>query len=500
MTERMFGKYVLEREIAKGGMAHVFSATLRGAGGFEKKLVVKLIRDELAYDPEFVKRFVDEAKTTVSLTHPNIVAVYELGIEAGAYFIAMEPVNGISVREILGDARTLSPIEGAYVGAEICRALDYAHRKMGVVHRDITPGNVMIDEEGAVKLIDFGIASHANISGQMVLGTPGHMAPEQYRGASLGPEADLFSLAALLLEAWSGKAPFRRSTAEESERATLEPPPSPSATDPSLAPLDAIFGRALSLDPNARPTEAEEFGKSLRSFLSGSDTADVARSLGRRVANLRAVPTPESADNAPIVATTRPHETRTFAERPALAPIATRKLPTEAAAPARSRAPLWVVLVSFPIVGFGLWKMQNASPPALDTPGAAPSNAPAEIETAPAQPVALDPARSPSVPSLPTDLVAPASAPLTVAPGAIAEARAHITLMGDPGTRASVDGVDKGSCPVKMALPAGAHDIRFIFDTTGESRGERITLRPGEKIAVFADFASATPTVRVERH
>src|SRR5678815_2879031 len=146
-------------------MARLMLATLRGAGGFEKKLVVKQIRDELASDDAFVKRFVDEAKTTVALSHPNIVPVYELGVEQGTYFLAMELVEGASLSEILeserGVKRPLTPEQGAYVGVEICRALDYAHRRMQVVHRDITPRNVMVDDEGQIKLIDFGIAARA---------------------------------------------------------------------------------------------------------------------------------------------------------------------------------------------------------------------------------------------------------------------------------------------------------------------------------------------------
>src|SRR5476651_2058234 len=100
MYPQVFGKYVLEKELARGGMARVLLATLKGAGGFEKKFVVKQIRDELAYDDQFVKRFVDEAKTTVALSHPNIVPVYELGVELGTYFLAMELVEGLSLAEI----------------------------------------------------------------------------------------------------------------------------------------------------------------------------------------------------------------------------------------------------------------------------------------------------------------------------------------------------------------------------------------------------------------
>src|ERR1700677_3785995 len=209
MYPQVFGKYVLERELARGGMARVVLATLRGAGGFEKKLVVKQIRDELACDDDFVRRFVEEAKTTVALAHPNIVPVYELGVELGTYFLAMEFVEGASLAELLRaaakDGAPMSPEEGAYVGVEVCRALDYAHRRMNVVHRDVTPRNVMVDEEGQVKVIDFGISTPVltTSSGAGVFDSPGHMPPEQAEGTQLTPAADVFAVAVLLMELWS---------------------------------------------------------------------------------------------------------------------------------------------------------------------------------------------------------------------------------------------------------------------------------------------------------
>ena len=278
MYPQVFGKYVLERELSRGGMARVVLATLRGAGGFEKKLVVKQIRDELAFDAEFVRRFVEEAKTTVSLSHPNIVPVYELGVEQGTYFLAMELVEGISVAELLKHDSTLAgrriglaPEEAAYIGAEVCRALDYAHRRMKVVHRDITPRNVMIDEEGEVKLIDFGIAAPALVTGHEVFGSPGHMPPEQIEGKELGPPTDIFAVAVMLMEAWTGVPPFRRASPEECDEAMRAPHPKPSDADIRLLPLDEAISRAMRLDPKGRQQEASELGRSLRNFLQGVD-------------------------------------------------------------------------------------------------------------------------------------------------------------------------------------------------------------------------------------
>src|SRR5271170_1708648 len=355
MYPQVFGKYVLERELARGGMARVTLATLRGAGGFEKKLVVKQIRDELACDDEFVKRFVEEAKTTVALAHPNIVPVYELGVELGTYFLAMEFVEGASLAELLrassrgalapegdeGPRAGLSLEEVAYVGVEVCRALDYAHRRMNVVHRDVTPRNVMVDEEGQVKVIDFGISTPVltTSSGAGVFGSPGHMPPEQATGTRLMPAADVFAVAVLLMELWSNKAPFRRHTLEAIDAAMKGPHPRPSDADIRLLPLDEIIGKAMSLDPADRPQQAEDLSRALRRFLSDMDLGDVARKLGERVKRVRTSPPPPSNEKKPRLQRppSRPSAqdigTQTFAAREEVLPTAdgggTRRLVSE---------------------------------------------------------------------------------------------------------------------------------------------------------------------------
>ena len=291
MFPQIFGKYVLEREIAAGGMARVYLATLRGAVGFEKRLVVKQIRTELASDEAFVTRFVEEAKTAVELSHPNIVPVYELGVEQGVYYIAMELCEGLTLSEVLAETGPLGPAEGAYVGAEICRALDYAHRRVNIVHRDVTPRNVLIDDEGAVRLIDFGIAAPvtnaADTARPEVFGSPGHMPPEQLHGAELTPATDVFAVGVLLIEAWTGYPPFRRATAQESEHALFKVPPPIDRHLAPLAPLSALIARSVALDARDRPSGAEQLARPLREFLKSEDSGDIARRLGDRVRRAR---------------------------------------------------------------------------------------------------------------------------------------------------------------------------------------------------------------------
>lgn len=278
---------MLEREIAAGGMARVYLATLRGAGGFEKRLVVKQIRPELASDRGFVERFVKEAKTAVELSHPNIVPVFELGVEQGVYYIAMEHCDGATLSELLATTGPLDPEEGAYLGVEVCRALDYAHRRAQVIHRDVTPRNVLIDEEGAVKLIDFGIAAPVAEGDQEarteVFGSPGHMPPEQLAGHALTPSTDVFAVGVLLYEAMTGRPAFRRGSAKESRAALAEPQPALDALNSKLSPLKDIVSGAMQLDERARPPNAEALARPLRAFLRPTDAGDLSRRLGQRV-------------------------------------------------------------------------------------------------------------------------------------------------------------------------------------------------------------------------
>lgn len=526
MYPQVFGKYVLERELARGGMARVTLATLRGAGGFEKKLVVKQIRDELACDDEFVRRFVDEAKTTVALAHPNIVPVYELGVERGTYFLAMELVEGASASELVR-ARSpagLSPEEGAYIGVEVCRALDYAHRRMNLVHRDVTPRNVMVDEEGHVKVIDFGIAAPVATapSGHGIFGSPGHMPPEQMEGKELTPAADVFAVAALLVELWSGKAPFRRRTTAEIEAAMRGPRPKPSDADPRLLPLDDVIARALSPDPLERPQQADDLARTLRRFLGGIDLGDLAHQLGDHVRDVRAHPPVAQAEAGPVLQRppSRPvatsFGTKTFAARelvraregelPALEPSTRKTASLQPAAPEKvatataasgtggrketgRRRQRWlglgalaagaIAIGSF-FIGRGLASPQAKEPQITSSP--TPIPLPVPTPSVAIVPVALSsipvPAQSASAPTAPV-------------------ARSELALFGD-GTRVRVDGVVRGSCPTRISVGPGVHTVEFSFPATGESEVETLSLQAGEKATLRADFTGARPTIRIE--
>lgn len=546
MFPQIFGKYVLTREIALGGMARVFQATLRGAGGFEKQLCVKQIRPELASDQSFIRRFVAEAKTAVELSHGNIVPVYELGAEQGTYYIAMEFCEGVSLTQLLG-AGALTPAEGAYIGVEICRALDYAHRKAGIVHRDVTPRNVMIDPEGMVRLIDFGIAATADApAGQEPLfGSPGHMPPEQLCRGPLTPAADVFAVATLLVETWTGQPPFRRESLEASARALQEPPPDVAGADARLAPLSPLIVSALSREASERPQTAEELARPLREFLRQFDLGDIARRLGERVSERLRSSELASTPLTPMSSAPREASgaTQTFAVRDALlewtakldsvAPPApesftsvTERRPSErAGARARYRRAAALSLACGVAAGALLLAGRRHPEPSASDPErlaeAAPQGAStAEPRAMAAAPVAVVPPPAPSPATLvsaaphptrerpsPTTPVRVAEPPLAergVRPAsapALARAsseRARLQLTAEPPARVAVDGAPVGQTPLSsLELAPGSHEIVFENELLGERLSTRLTLSGKELARVHADFTSATPRVYV---
>ncbi len=277
-TPIAFGKYLLDAEIARGGMARVHLARLRGLGGFEKKLVVKQILPHLAEDPRFVSMFVDEAKTLVALSHPHVVPVYELGVENGIYFLAMEHVDGATLADMILSG-PLASAEAAHVGVQVADALAYAEERFGLVHRDVTPRNVMVESSGHARLLDFGIAARADDDvGKGLYGTPGYLSPEQARGEKVSGRSDLFSLACVLFEAVHARPLFASKGALEAARSLSD------ADVARLVPeddaLSVVLRQCLCPDPSARPESARALGRMLRAVSASAE--DPAGVLGRR--------------------------------------------------------------------------------------------------------------------------------------------------------------------------------------------------------------------------
>jgi len=288
-----FGRYYLVDKIAVGGMAEVFKAKSFSTGGFEKLLVIKRILENLSTNEEFVDMFIDEAKISVELQHPNIVQIYDFGQLGENYFIAMECVEGKDVKGILrklAERRKLLPPEFAvYIAHEMAKGLDFAHKKtnlkgedLGIIHRDISPSNILISYTGEVKVADFGIAkaqiSLYNTKDGVLKGKFEYMSPEQARGGDVSPKSDIFAAGIIMHEMLTGRRLFKT----DSEIKTLEKVkavdiPTPSQVNPMVpARLDELVMKALSQDPADRYEDARALQQALFEYMYPS-TPDITR-------------------------------------------------------------------------------------------------------------------------------------------------------------------------------------------------------------------------------
>ncbi|MDR0965165.1 MAG: serine/threonine protein kinase [Myxococcales bacterium] len=290
-----YGRYRLLKKLAVGGMAEVFLATSRSAEAPRSKhIVIKRLLPNLAADLHFVTMFLNEARIAARLSHPNIVQLFDLGREASSYFLAMEFIHGVDLGALLGQLRTRDrrlPIPIAlWIARELCHGLHYAHaladesgRPLRVIHRDISPQNVMVSFEGEVKLLDFGIARAA---GQVsttrageIKGKYAYLSPEQARGATLDQRSDLFSLGLVLYEMLCGHSPFKRDHELMTLRAAIDcdiEPPSRFAVLPAA--LEAVVLRALQRDPDRRFASAHALAQALAE-VAPMPTPDIARHM-----------------------------------------------------------------------------------------------------------------------------------------------------------------------------------------------------------------------------
>ncbi|HSR98667.1 MAG TPA: serine/threonine-protein kinase [Kofleriaceae bacterium] len=276
------GQYVLLRRIARGGMAEVFLAQQRGLEGFDRRVAVKRILPHLSDAPDFIKMFLSEAKLAAQLSHPNIVHIYDFGKVDDDYFIAMEYVDGVHAGRLVKASERLPPAMVARLGADAAAALHHAHalrangQPIGLVHRDVSPPNLMISFDGVVKLCDFGIAKAAALSQQLtnpgqVKGKYAYMSPEQTTGSPLDGRSDVFSLGIVLWELLAGRTIVGRGDAIEAMRAIrdgrLEPIEQAAPQTPGA--LAAAVAWALQTRRELRPS-AMQLAERLETFLKSS--------------------------------------------------------------------------------------------------------------------------------------------------------------------------------------------------------------------------------------
>jgi serine/threonine protein kinase len=280
-----FGPYKLVDRVAVGGMAEVFKAKRTGVEGFEKVVAVKRILPHLSDNKEFLDMFVDEAKMVAGLTHPNIVHIFDLGKIEASYYIAMEYVHGRDLRTIQKRAREKGlrmPLDlSLRVVSQVCAALEYAHRKkdergrpMEIVHRDVSPQNILISFEGEVKLVDFGIAKAATKASSTdrgaLRGKILYMSPEQAWGRPIDRRSDVFSLGIVLYELVTDTKPFLATGTEVTilelvRQCLVTPPREINARVPEA--LDRVIMKALAREPDDRYEDAGQMQRGLERIL-----------------------------------------------------------------------------------------------------------------------------------------------------------------------------------------------------------------------------------------
>ncbi len=274
--------YEVIAPLRSGGMAMLYLARRRGVGGFSRLVALKLVHSHLVEDETINRLFLDEARISATVAHPNVVNVEEVGQVDGNYFIAMEYVHGVSLAELLESLAKrrlrMSPKLCTWLGAQVAEALHAVHEATGengaplhIVHRDVSPQNVLIAHTGHIKLIDFGIANsqvtstHASASGRVVLGKLGYMAPEQLRLEPADRRSDVYALGVMLWEMLTSRNLFRcRRIDDERDWSTRESPPPPSKYSPLAMPLlDRAVLKAIAYEPDERFESALDFRAAL---------------------------------------------------------------------------------------------------------------------------------------------------------------------------------------------------------------------------------------------
>ena len=406
-------------------MAIVYKGTDLTLG---RTVAIKILSEELAEDPSFVARFRLEAQAAASLTHPNIVAVYDTGSDGDIHYIVMEYLEGRTLHQILNEDGTVPPEEVATIGAEVAQALAEAHEK-GIVHRDVKPGNIMIGRNGNAKVMDFGIAKAATAGNLTqvgsILGTVAYLSPEQARGEPVDGRSDIYSLGALLYQMLTGSLPLKGETyVEMVHKLNSQDPTNPSLTNPAIpAALDAVVMRALAKDPADRYQTGTEMA------------AELLASMREPVEGTAAyAPFPVETDKtmvAPAARVTRDESTRVMPAATA-APVRVRQPPPGPGNTGKTLIAI-AVIVALLAIAFVMFnsidntKSNDPTPsptpstssvaPPAPAPRPAPRPAPpASPSASPAEPPPAPPAEPPPPPAEPPPAEPPPPAPVDPPP------------------------------------------------------------------------------------
>ncbi|MBX7102368.1 MAG: protein kinase [Myxococcaceae bacterium] len=503
------GRYLLTSRLASGGMGEVFVGLQTGLGGFSKPIAVKLLLPHLATDPSSVERFLAEAKLAAQLNHSNVVQILDVGEDDGRYFIAMELVRGVSLSRLIRVAReagrSLDAATLTHVARGLCDGLHHAHhlgaaegRRAGLVHRDVTPHNVLVSSAGEVKLADFGIARIRDRGEALPTGTVEgkleYLAPEQLEGRPADLRSDLYSAGVTLHALATLASPFARATSQATAQAVLEaavPPLAEVRPDLPRALTDAI-ARAMARDPRQRFESARAFRDALPP--PEGSAPDALGALVRALCAKDVGQLEESATQALRVA----HQTASL-ESAAGAALSsgTASLPDAVAAPPpRSRRPLAAVLAGAAVAALGAaaYLANTAAPPGAtpvtpveEAPPAAALVAQAPPEEAPPAAVAPEPVPAPAAAP---DEAPPKAARPTAARAARAakDGTAYLTVDSEPWSTVSIDGRTVGETPIaSFPLPAGTVVVTFVTGS-GQRQTRKVRLEAGATKHLRVDF------------
>jgi TonB family protein len=508
-----FGQYVLLEKIATGGMAEVWKARMRGVEGFQKIVAIKKILPHLSDNQDFIEMFIDEAKLAAQLNHNNIIHIYDLGKIQSSYYIAMEYIEGSDLKAILKKAQDrdhpMSVELALFIASKIAAALDYAHRKhdfegkeMGLVHRDVSPQNVLISDEGDIKLCDFGIAKAASKASHTqagaLKGKLQYMSPEQAWGRHIDKRSDVFALATVLYEMLTARKLFsgdnEMSILEQVREARVVPPSR--ANDEVTPATDAIVLKALQKDPANRYQTAGEMQRDidavLYTFKPTPTSADLAIYMHRLASP---EPLPTRVDAPPM------HEPEPEpAPRNELRPIAVPP-------PPRTPAPAAPIVHAAPVVH---------AAPAAATPAAAtmpaweahPTAAAAAKRKSPVLPIAIGllllaaigggawwalKGRAPAAPAPATATTAAASQTVTAAPAPVGG-----TVLAAPGTVApttTAAAIDPTKVDEEVRKRLAAERARLDALARQQQTATQAPVRPAPQPVVPAPQPAAPPVI-----
>jgi serine/threonine protein kinase len=344
---RTIGRYEIVSRLASGGMAEVWLAYLHGVEGFRRCVVLKTMLPIIARRPECVKMFINEAAIAARFNHPNIVSTFDLGRLNDSYFIAMEYIQGRSLRQLAkrSPGGRVPAWAVLHAVAAACKGLQYMHdyaedgRPLGLVHCDVSPENIIVSFNGNVTLVDFGIAT-TTIGGtpedpDLIKGKFRFIAPERIRGLVMDRRADIYATGVMLYELLTGTRPYRAETSYELlARAVVGGAPPPRKVCPDIPEeLDRIVMKAMALSPDDRYAEASHLENDLAAYLASADQAHLQRELGAYVCTLFAdatdIPGGARRDSQDPAATVPPHSRTRLAAAKAAASHAPMRAPTE---------------------------------------------------------------------------------------------------------------------------------------------------------------------------